>query len=131
MNGINTVDDLLKASDNSPIRSAAAPAKMAAPYLDKKTYGQIHGLKGSALNRKHLEYRRQIGQADGIKSKPRVWDAALAREYRLKVLAGIPIDSALQAIAPKNFVAKVCRYERRAQTPDRWKRVSKNGNKED
>ena len=30
----------------------------------------------------------------------------------------------------KNFVAKVCRYERRAQTPDRWKRVSKNGNKE-
>ena len=31
----------------------------------------------------------------------------------------------------KNFVAKVCRYERRAQTPDRWKRVSKNGNKED
>jgi transposase len=23
----------------------------------------------------------------------------------------------------KNFVAKVCRYERRAQTPDRWKRV--------
>jgi hypothetical protein len=25
----------------------------------------------------------------------------------------------------KNFVAKVCRYERRAQTPDRWKRVKK------
>jgi DNA invertase Pin-like site-specific DNA recombinase len=30
----------------------------------------------------------------------------------------------------KNFVAKVCRYERRAQTPDRWKRVKNNGNKE-
>ena len=28
----------------------------------------------------------------------------------------------------KDFVAKVCRYERRAQTPDRWKRVNKNGN---
>lgn len=28
----------------------------------------------------------------------------------------------------KNFVAKICRYERRAQTPDRWKRV-KDGNK--
>jgi hypothetical protein len=23
----------------------------------------------------------------------------------------------------KNFVAKICRYERRAQTPERWKRV--------
>ena len=30
----------------------------------------------------------------------------------------------------KNFVAKVCRYERRAQTPDRWKRVKNNGNEE-
>lgn len=30
----------------------------------------------------------------------------------------------------KNFVAKVCRYERRAQTPDRWKRVKTNGNEE-
>jgi DNA invertase Pin-like site-specific DNA recombinase len=26
----------------------------------------------------------------------------------------------------KDFVAKVCRYERRAQTPDRWKRVKTN-----
>ena len=30
----------------------------------------------------------------------------------------------------ENFLAKVCRYERRAQTPDRWKRVKKNGNEE-
>ena len=24
---------------------------------------------------------------------------------------------------PKDYIAKVCRYERRAQTPERWKRV--------
>jgi hypothetical protein len=27
----------------------------------------------------------------------------------------------------KSFVAKICRYERRAQTPDKWKRVKKHG----
>jgi DNA invertase Pin-like site-specific DNA recombinase len=29
----------------------------------------------------------------------------------------------------KDFVAKVCRYERRAQTPERWKRVKSNDDK--
>lgn len=30
---------------------------------------------------------------------------------------------------PRSYIQKVCNYERRAQTPDRWKRV-KDGNKE-